>query len=364
MILLGLRRIKLVLGSSRVSRGFRQWPSGQALPLIAGVVIFLLGSVALGTDVAVHYWNWTQLQKAADAGVLAGANWLPDDPNRAIATAEAFAESNGVTAAEVSTPTVAADDLSITMKVQRTVPYYFARVLGMTTATMQVSAKAAPEGSPECVGCSSSSKAPPPGGAPNLPPAACVNTGDCQLIPIGLDSSTVYSNGESITLQQSETGLSGNWDLLALGGVGGNNLRQNIADGASSLVSVGNCSSDNATQATGCVTTEPGQKVGPVDQGFQDRLDAAASSDPTGTFSSHSATDPRVLVLPVVTWTGKNGRSQVPVVAFATVWLDGYGTDKNGGQVYVNFISQVVANSYGDSSAPNFGGHGHPILVQ
>src|ERR1700722_3119582 len=138
MIMLGLRRIKLVLGS-RVSRGFRQWPSGQAGPLIAGVIVFLLGSVALGTDVAVHYYNWAQLQKAADAGVLAGANWLPDDPTKAINTAVAFAESNGVTAAEVTTPTVAADNLSITMQVQRTVPYYFARVLGMTNGTLQVS---------------------------------------------------------------------------------------------------------------------------------------------------------------------------------------------------------------------------------
>ena len=54
MMMLGLRRIKLVLGSCRVSKGFRQWPSGQAGALIAGVIVFLLGSVALGTDVAVH----------------------------------------------------------------------------------------------------------------------------------------------------------------------------------------------------------------------------------------------------------------------------------------------------------------------
>jgi hypothetical protein len=361
MMLLGLRRSSLVVGSRGVARICRQWPSGQVAPLIAGIVVVLIGSVALGTDVAVHYFNWMQMQKATDIAVLAGAHWLPDEPSQAITTAQQFAESNGIAAAEISSTTVAANDLAISMTVQRTVPYYFAQVLGMTNATLKVSASAAPQGPPECVGCSSSAKTP---GAPNLPPAACVNTGDCQLIPIGLDSSTTYSNGESITLQQGEVGLSGNWDLLALGGVGGNNLRENIADGASSMVSVGNCSSPDATQATGCVTTEPGQKVGPVDQGFQDRLDAAASSDPSGTFSTHTATDPRVLVLPVVTWTGKNGRSEVPVTGFAAVWLDGYGTGKNGGQVYVTFINTVIANSYGDSSAPNFGGHGHPILIQ
>jgi hypothetical protein len=108
------------------------------------------------------------------------------------------------------------------------------------------------------------------------------------------------------------------------------------------------------------VDTEPGRKVGPVDQGFQDRIDAGNSSDPTGTYLSHSATDPRVLVLPIVDWEDQNGRKLVQVDAFATVWLDSY----NGGVVNVHFISQVVANSYGSASAPNFGGHGQPVLIQ
>ena len=47
------------------------------------------------------------------------------------------------------------------------------------------------------------------------------------------------------------------------------------------------------------------------------------------------ATDPRVMVLPVVNWEGQNGRSQVQVDAFATVWLDSY----SGGKVTVHFIS-------------------------
>ena len=344
MIMLGLRRIKLVLGSCRVSKGLRQWPSGQTGALIAGIVVFLLGSVALGTDVAVHYYNWVQLQKAADSGVLAGANWLPDDPTRAIATASQFAQSNGVTAAEISSTTVAGDSLSITMQVQRTVPYYFAQVLGMTSGLLKVSATAAPQAPTYSVGTS----LPPGSTTSSTPPASCTHTGDCQLIPIGLDHNTVYSNGEAIALNQGQVGP-GNWDLLALGGVGGNNLRGNIAQGYSGLVTVGDW-----------VTTEPGKKVGPVDQGFQDRIDAANSSDPTGTYLSHSGTNPRVLVLPIVDWEHQNGRKLVQVDAFATVWLDSY----SGGVVNVHFISQVVANSYGDPSAPNFGGRGHPMLIR
>jgi hypothetical protein len=108
------------------------------------------------------------------------------------------------------------------------------------------------------------------------------------------------------------------------------------------------------------VLTEPGKKVGPIDQGFQDRLNLAASVDPSGTYSSHAPTNPRVIVLPIVDWEHQNGRKQVQVDAFATLWIDSY----SGGQVTVHFISQVIANSFGSSSAPNFGGRGHPTLTQ
>jgi Flp pilus assembly protein TadG len=321
----------------------RQWSSGQVAPLVAGIIAVLLAVIALGTDISVHYYNWVQMQKAADSAVLAGANYLPDDPARSISTAQTFAESNGIAAAEISSTTVAGNDLSITMVVNRTVPYYFAKVLGMTSANLQVQATAAPQPPTSTVGAPSQTAV-----DNGTSPASCNNTGDCQLIPIGLDHNTVYSNGEQITLQQGQVGP-GNWDLLALNGVGGNNLRYNIADGASQVVSVGDW-----------ILTEPGKKVGPVDQGFQDRINQAQSIDPTGTFSSHAGNNPRVMVLPIVDWEHQNGRKDVQVDAFATVWLDSY----NGGNVTVHFISQVIANSFGDPNAPNYGGRGHPMLIQ
>jgi hypothetical protein len=344
MMLPGSRRSPLVVGSPAVSKVRRWWPSGQLAPLMAGVIAALIGSAALGSDVALHYFNWVQMQKAADSGVLAGANSLPDNPTQAVAVAQQFAEANGVAAAEITSTNVAPNDLSITMTVRRTVPYYFAKVLGLANGTLQVTAAAGPQPSTYAVG------APSPGAASSgtYTPAACDETGDCQVIPIGLDVNTPYSDGQQINLQQGQVGP-GNWDLLALGGNGGSNLRTNIADGYSGLISVGQW-----------ITTEPGKKVGPVDQGFQDRLDAAASSDPSGTYSNHTATDPRLMVLPVVNWEGQNGRKQVQVAAFATVWLDSYSS----GKVTVNFVSAIIPNSYGDASAPNYGGHGHPILTQ
>jgi Flp pilus assembly protein TadG len=326
----------------------RRRSSGQTVVIVALILPALLGAVALGTDVSVFYFNWVQLQKAADSAALAGANYLPDNPSQAQTTANQLAESNGVKASEIVSTAVAPDNLSISIKLQRTVPYYVAKVLGLTSGIVTTSATATPQFPPSTLNASTPGQVPSGGDDNGANGGTCANIGTCDLIPIGLDTNTVYSDGESITLQQGQLGP-GNWDLLALGGTGGANLRTNIANGYNSMISVGDW-----------VTTEPGKKVGPVDQGFQDRLDLASSVDPSGTYLTHSVTDPRILVLPVVDWEHPNGRSSVEVTAFATVWLDSYSS----GQVTVNFISQVVANSFGSPSAPYFGARGTPILTK
>ena len=67
-----------------------------------------------------------------------------------------------------------------------------------------------------------------------------------------------------------------------------------------------------------------------------------------------------MMVLPIVDWEHQNGRKNVQVDAFATVWLDSY----SGGNVTVHFISQVIANSFGDPNAPYFGSRGTPKLTR
>src|SRR6202162_4057967 len=263
---------------------------GQTVVIVALVVPALLGAIELGTDVSVFYFNWMQLQKEADAAAIGGANYLPDNPSAAQTAATQLALSNGIKNSEIVSNSVAANDLSISIKLQRTVPYYFARVLGMTSGTVTTFATASPQFAPSTLNATTPGQVPVGGDNGGANGNTCAATGGCQLIPIGLDVNTVYSDGEQITLQQGQLGP-GNWDLLALGGTGGSNLRSNIANGFNSMITVGDW-----------VTTEPGKKVGPVDQGFQDRLNSAASVDPSGTYSSHTLNDPRVMILPVVDW--------------------------------------------------------------
>jgi Flp pilus assembly protein TadG len=323
---------------------------GQIAVIFALTSVALTGAISLGTDVGVLYYNWAQLQKAADSAALAGANYLPDNPSQATAAASQLARTNGLQSAEIISNTVSPDNLSITITTKRTVPYYFARVLGINYGYVAAAATATAQAPIRTVNATTPGSVPLGGTNNGNNGVTCSTTCSCGLIPIGLNSSTLYSDGSPITLQQGQVGP-GNWDLLALGGVGGNNLRTNVANGYNGMITVGDW-----------ITTEPGKKVGPVDQGMQDRLTCAAASDPSGTSSSHAVTNARVMIMPVVDWQHQNGRNTVQVKAFATVWLDAY----NNGAITVHFISQVVANSFGDASAsaPFFGSRGTPRLTK
>lgn len=324
-------------------RVFSGRSAGQIVPVFSLGLIVFLAMIALGADVSVMYVNWARLQKAVDAGALAGANYLPYDPNTAKSTALAYAQSNGLKAEEVAAPTVSADDLQISVGATRTVPYFFARLLGLFNQDIKVSATAAVPYSVSCVGCAYTQ-------SPNtFTPSYGANTGDYPLIPIAIDSTTPYNYNQPMTLHYQQLGP-GNWGTVELGAPGGAVTRENIADGYTGPLQVGDY-----------INTEPGKKVGPVDQGFQDRLNAAAQSDPAGTFSLHTYGNPRVVYVPTVDWsTVGNGRNALEVQGFAALWVDSV----NGSTLNVHFISQVAPKSLPNTSAPYAGVRGAPILIK
>ena len=91
------------------------------------------------------------------------------------------------------------------------------------------------------------------------------------------------------------------------------------------------------------LSTEPGAKVGPIGQGVSDRVAAGMPRTPAGTWSSHTLSDARVTVVPVVNWSGCNGNCSVPVIGFAEVWISG----TSGADITAVFIRQVAAGTPG-----------------
>jgi Flp pilus assembly protein TadG len=331
--------------------------SGQIAVILTMSLVVLLGAMALGADEAVMYFNWVQLQKAADAAALAGAmGGLPYDPTTAQSTATTYAQDNGmVRDGDTITPTVAADDKSITVTVGRTVPYVFGKVLGLTSHPVLATAT-----------------------------AAIMNSeGACGFLPIGLpcdvttpvkdatqcgDSSYVtYENGGGqLTLKASQVGP-GNWEPLAINANGGSAYQNEITYGYAGAPIVPGASAAS-------VSTETGDIVGPTRHGFEARMSNAGASSWIETPPSViDATMWQAVLVPLVNFTGNdgsgsgsgggngwgggvNGKKTVPIVGFQEMWIT--GVDGNNAT-----ITGYMVNNLPNCGAPTAGAGTGPTTV-
>jgi Flp pilus assembly protein TadG len=320
---------------SQTHRGRR----GQILVFLALAVIGLIGVAALGIDVFYLYWNKNRLQSATDAAALAGATYLSNiqfagnNPSCAYSTdaqnaACTYALNNGVTLSEITSVVANTGAGTMTVSAQRTLSALFARVVGIQNFTVSA-----------------------------ISVAALQSLGSANgIAPIGLDSQTPYTYGQSINLRMNNCGP-GCWQGLALqstnyGNTGSAAFQENLQSGCSCSVSVG----DN-------LTAEPGVKTSAVVNGINSRIAAGMAADPGGTWSSHTANDVRAVVVPLVNWgTGCGGgrcSNSVPVVGFAMVWLV---STNGGGNVSAIFIRQVTSGTPG-SGGGNMGAV-HAQLIQ
>jgi hypothetical protein len=287
--------------------------------ILALAAVGLIGIAALGIDVFYIYWNKNKLQGGTDAAALAGATYFNNvtfsgknaaclyatDAQNAACT---YALNNGILLSELTGVVANSGNESMTVSAKRTISALFARVVGIQNFTVTATSVAVLQG---------------------LDSAS-------NLAPIGLDSTTTYTYGQSITLHNGNCGAGcwGGLSLMSSSGksTGGAVFRQNLGSGCSCTVKVGDI-----------LTSEPGATTGPIGQGVSDRVAAGNASDPSGTWSSHTLSDARVTVVPVVNWSGCKGNCSVPVTGFAEVWISGY----SGADISAVFIRQVAPGTPG-----------------
>jgi hypothetical protein len=293
---------------------------GQVIVLITMALPAILGSIALVADVGRLYFNWAILQAAADAGAVAGADYLPSNPAIAVSTADLYAEKNGILPSEIVSTNVLANATELNIQLRRTIPYSFAVLVGITTGVVSAQATA----QVQTIGSTSGIK------------------------PMGIDYRTTYSSGQIVMLMMNQVGP-GNWGPLALGASGSSNVGQNIESGYQGSVSVGDY-----------LTTETGVQTGPIQTAFHYLLDEGQSEDPGGTFADHTLSDPRVLIVPMVDFSTAQGNSQVLVKGFAALWLVSVDNKDN---IRTYFINEVAPGSTPSSSATNYGAY-KAVLIQ
>jgi hypothetical protein len=310
----------------------RHGSGGQTLVIFTLVLVTLLGAMALCTDVAVLYFNWAQLQKAADAAAVAGAHYLPNDTSTATSTAITYAGYDGVPSSQVLSVTFGNANSTITVKLQRTVSFFFARVLGFLNTPVTVQATAMVQ---------------PAGGTNGMFPIGLSCTGTDPTTDCGCSVSLV--NGVATTTCTLHYGMisgaPGNWEPLAIGGNGANVLRNNIAYGYSGTTYIG--------QGV-YLPTEPGNIVGPIAQGMQIRLSNSAYSDgapPVVPLNNLELNDSRAVVVPMVSFAGSNGKSMVPVLGFGEMWISSF--DPSTDNINVYFMGTVDPNAIPGGGTPN-----------
>ena len=79
------------------------------------------------------------------------------------------------------------------------------------------------------------------------------------------------------------------------------------------------------------ISTETGNIVGPTGQGFSDRGLTLPNSTVANVPNPVLATDPHVMVVPLVDFTaaGKNGKTPVPQIDFVTLYVTGLVGNNN-----------------------------------
>ncbi len=299
----------------RILRSLWREEFGQGLVLGTLAMVVILGFAAMAIDVGLFLHERRELQNAADAAALAGAQELPYSPADARQKAEEWAESNGIDddeleAIEVTSAYVSND--SITVQVKRDVPFVFARVLGFTSDTMRADATAR-VGSPAEMG---------------------------GLVPFGVLEEAISLTEPTVLKYDAKNVFHGNFGALGIDGPGANTYRGTIEHGSqTSLCSQGQ---DGCTNPT--TETEPGNMTGPTRQGVDWRIDNTSSEcdefdevfyEAGGTyrfkgrchpFPSTGASDScRVVIVPVIGELCK-GHCDVTIVKFAMFFIEELGS--------------------------------------
>ena len=312
---------------------------GQIAVVMMFLMLPLLSLIGLGADLGLLYFHWVLVQKAADAAVLAGAGYLPNNTSQAQTTASTFATTNGLKTAEITSNTVAADNMSITMTTSRTVPYFFLQLVGVNSGQVKPIAKAGIQ----------------------------QNTEQARgLIPIGLPCSSTNCSYTAGTLYQLvQAGANGkggswnvgpgNWGRLALGAPGASQFLNNLINGYQGSINVNDY-----------VNAETGQVNGPTATGVGDRVTMGSAVDgavSNPTLATVPAYDPRLVAVPLVDFTGATGTSvPVQIKGFALMWLDSYTSQGANKTLNAYFLGTVPITSV-PSSTTTFG-ELHPILLQ
>ena len=309
----------------------RRGQAGQTLPLVMFFMVALLGVAGLVIDVGGWYLQKRQVQAAADASALAGANQLPAGWSYAQSAAQTEYTNNGKagdSTTTTNTTDLAAND-SVTVSASRVAPGYLTRVFGLSGVTVSGSATATIE---SVVGYKS--------------------TGN--VMPWGIMRGS-YTVGSSYSMKIANDGSSqsGALDIPYEGGCGGSRRQQRLPPADQRQRD--RLPAQRRRHARPAVRLDPG----PTSQGITDRIpnfqpaNQIVSVGANGTATILDSTSKQLVLIPIIentdgttNWTG--GSMHVRVTGFA--WFVITSVTGNGQKVTVTGEFVSIASSDGNAT--------------
>ncbi len=272
--------------------------------LVSVGVMALFGMMALVSDFGRIALARQQLVNAVDSAALAGAKELTFNPdpafreNAARQTAFEVAMANGAPSGGIE---VNFDGMKISVDAERTVQLIMSRAFGVGSRNVRARAAAVVTGISSYRG----------------------------VAPLSIKEQPL-TYGQLCTLKYGSPDSPGNFGALALGGTGGSTYKNNLINGFSQVVSVGDQ-----------LKTEPGNMSGPT-EGIDQRL--ARCTDGC-TYNNFKPGCPRVLVIPMHRDILK-GRDTITVTGFAAFFVDRDATVDGSDEIKGYFVRMAAEGTH------------------
>jgi len=314
---------------------------GQSLVVISVFMVALIGMAAIAIDAGSWYQTRRSLQADADAAALAGASQLPAGWSYAQSASQAEYARNGHASDTVTyqnTSNLTTND-SVTVTTSRANPSFFAKLFGISGATISATARATVESY-----------------------TRVVSTG--QVMPWGVMQSS-WTLGAQYSLYTDNT--SPNNGALSLNGKDSNGNCQGTS-GANDYSNEINGALEVCDVSVGdTIPVKTGQNTGPTKQGIDQRI---TSWDPLSAIVQFTANgqatilkpnSPQLVLLPVVlnaqdgSTNWPSGSGNVRVVGFAYFVLTQPGYTQGGKQVLGTFVGLQQTNTAWSTGAFNPG---------
>ncbi len=306
---------------------------GSAIIIVSAAMVALIGFCSLVVDLGNLFLTKQRLNNALDAAVLAGSQELPAMVDNVQGQVEEYFNQNAAENFTLTSVSVSDDYRTVTATGQVTVQYFLARVLGITSTTINCTAAARIESLTAVKG----------------------------VIPIGIQKQTLLFNQKYTLKISSDSDFDefmgpGTFGVLQLGDSGASTYEENFKYGYNQKIMVGDV-----------IATETGNKSGATRDGIEYRVSQCTHAC---TPTSFNPACPRVVIIPIYEPAEPENPipgdkiTKVRIVGFAAFLIDVPGDKTVGNMSYVDgYFVQMVIEGESDPGADNQGVYATRLIM-